>query len=384
MRVHLVKYALIPLVTLALVGCQSSPSTIKMPKVSMSKLNPFSKGPAEDNYPPKPSGLAAGGTTSPAGAGYADANSAAPKYDGYSSLAPSYDADTNPRIASTYPSPSASTPSASTGSLARSAVSTNPATTPQSGHYDTGGGYGQAAPSDQVSAGPGSSRYGVVADRYGLNRGGSQTSADPGFGRGSPSTYPSTPSYVPPTLGSQSAGPRYDSGASPEYSPKSGSRYAVGPNDSRLSVADSRRDSGSSYGLDARSLVGDRYASQDAQAGGLNSRRNGDVSNSSGDASWTPGQTGYVPGQSDYRPGDTGYRPGDTGYHPPGTRPYRSPADSFSSEPFLPGSIKTYAPRTTSGPATPEESLSRPQDQPTIDSQVIPAGHDPASRTRLF
>jgi hypothetical protein len=209
-------------------------------------------------------------------------------------------------------------------------------------------------------------------------------SADPGPGQPAPTTYPSTPSYVPPTLGSQSSGPRYDSGASPEYSPKSDSRYAVGPNDSRLSVADSRRDSGPSYGSDPRSVVGDRYASQGTQAGGLNSYRSGDSSNPSADTSWNPGQTGYVPGQSDYRPGDSGYRPGDTGYLPPGTTPYRSPADAYSSEPFLPGSIKTYAPRTTSGPAAPEESLSRPQSQPTIDSQVIPAGHDPATRTRLF
>ena len=376
MRVPLVQYALIPLLTLALVGCQTSPPKIKVPKVSMSKLNPFSKRADNAEHPPKPSDLAAPGGRSPAGAGYADASSPAPDYQQFSQ------------------------PAASAGSLADSAGSMNPATMPQSGYYGTNWGYERAgqsgtSPSYQASAGPSaaipvydgagtsqsgvatSPRYGVVADRYGLDRSAASSSADASFSQASSATSPSMPSHAYPPLGSQAAALPYERAGSPEYAPKSDTRYGVGSSDSGLSVADKRRDSGPSYGADTSALVGDRYTSRDGQAAAFDSYRNGQLSNSAAGREWNPGETGYEPGQSDYRPGDTGY-------YPPSTRSYSAPAGSFSSEPFLPGSTKTYTPRTTSGPTAPEGSLSHPQSQPTIDSQVIPAGHPPASRTRLF
>ena len=394
MRISLARYALVPLVTLVLVGCQSSQSSVKMPKFSMSKLNPFSKGSDDATYPPKPSGLAAPSVTSPSGAGYADAASPAPGQSGYTNVAPGYSPAANPYARSSYPS-------ASTSSLAGAAASTNPATTPQSGYYDTGSGYGLAersgsTPSYQVPAGAGAPssgysgagttgqygtaaapRYGVVADRYGLNRGPSQPSTDPGTSQGSATPYPGIPRYNPQAPSSQSAGSRYESATSPDNSRVSDSRYTGDSTASGLSVADSRRDSVPSYGSESRSLVGGRYASQDAQAAGFSSDNNGQFRNSSGDASWDPGRTGYAPGQSDYEPGDTGYQPS-------GIPRYRSPAGSYSTAPFLPGSTKTYAPRTPSGSATPDESLSQPQVQPTTDSQVIPAGHIPPSSTRMF
>jgi hypothetical protein len=90
MRISLVRYALVVLAVLALLGCRSSESGLHAPSWSMSKLNPFSKDPGDTAYPPKPSGLAAPDVTSPSGAGYADATSAAPGQGGYVNVAPKY------------------------------------------------------------------------------------------------------------------------------------------------------------------------------------------------------------------------------------------------------------------------------------------------------
>ncbi len=393
MRIFLLRYALVSLTVLALLGCQSSESSLNTPTWSMSKLNPFSKGSGETTYPTKPSGLAAPNVTSPPGAGYADATPGAPGQSGYTNVAPKYEPSTNAYAGTGDPYASAST-----DSLLGSAASTNPAATPQSGYYDTGSGYGLAGQpggtpsyqppvgastpsSDYRTAGAGgrygtaagtAPRYGVVADRYGLNRGPSQPSTDLSAGRAPAATYPAIPDYSAQTPAPQGAGSRYESAAGPDYSPSPDSRYGGDWSGSGLPVADSRYDGGSAYGADARSLVGDRYTVENTQAAGFNSYRDRRFSNSSADASWTPGETGYVPGQSDYEPGNTGYQP-------PGISPYRSPADSYSTKPFLPGSTRTYTPRTTNGSALPAGSLSDPQTEPRADSQVIPAGHLPSS-----
>ena len=425
MRSSLANLALVVLTTVGLSGCKSG--GVGVPKWS----NPFAKSSARSTRPERPT---ANATPAPPSGSYAagTADTVAPPFDRPSVAASSYDV---PAARESQPS---SYPSTTSGSAAgydspgRTASTGNPYMAPQTGRYDTGGGYGSPAAGPSYNDPPP-----YMASRSSSQaRDGSSTrdySAAAPYGRygSSPETAPrdGVSRDVPPP---SSIGPR---------DPYGDSRYrsAAGPRDSSLSsgpagsydrLSPSRPDTDSAsryggsatrYGTDADSGVpADSLQGRDSRnvgsgsshsdASGAASRydrlnitrpwnRTGqDRSDASGairdrqtpDATgYGSGDTGYRPGDTDYRPGDTGYRPGDTGYDPPGAPkyqspaapynlpapPYASPAAGSDTQGYRPGSTSTYTPRkSTDSGGSGTSSQEAPSRYPTPDFNVAPTG----------
>lgn len=436
MRISFARCAPVLLPILVLAGCQSSGSSWYRPSFSMSKLNPFSSSADKLDAPAKPAELASPTLTMPPGAGYAAASSTTSGETGYATTPSSYEAPP-----SGYPSTQYSYPSTSADALSGPQAAANPATTPQSGYYGTGSGYGLAgqsgastspygatvspssrsAPEGYRTAGiprpygsaPSTTapRYGTIADRYGANQAGlgqsdsshtgqGAATADPYQGvRGYSSEHAQTPQSSAPRYGAADSGygavpaSRHESVADSARPSTTGSGYPHGPsgatgygvtgsNPAGATTSGSRYDSGQRYGAGLGSLVGDRYARADTKStdAACDTCSTSQPSDPRGQSDRTLGDTGYQPGgPTANMPGRTKYDWGNTGYNPPGVSPYRSPAESYKS-PYLPGSLKPYTPRGEGYSDTPaEDSRAGSSGSPRSDSYVIPASHQPQS-----
>ena len=405
MRSSITRCALVVLTFFFLAGCRTTESGWHVPSWSLSSLNPFSSS-DEMSEPLRPSELATPAGTASPGAGYAAASSSTTETNGYPNAGTGYDTS-----AGTYPSTQRAYPAGSAGAM-RSAVSANPATTPQSGSYapPPGSSYSRSLGSNpygspgapttsaansgyQAAAATGpygnnagtAPRYDTASDRYGL---GGSGSGQPDASRTAPGAatdpYTSVPDYAASqNTDSQGIDSRYGSDAGSVYGATGDSRYQSTPNSASYSAADSRYSAtpgtsspdsrygtGSQYGNNASASVSDPYTavrsdSTSAARPGANSYRNGEYQSTSGTADWNPGDTGY-------QPGNTGYEPGNTGYTPPGTSPYRSSVGASAGSSYLPGSTKFYG-SPKGNESAPEQSESSTSPRP--DSYVIPAAH---------
>ncbi|MFH1919197.1 MAG: hypothetical protein ABIP48_04815 [Planctomycetota bacterium] len=433
MRISLAKRASLLLPILVLVGCQTSGSSWYRPSFSMSKLNPFSSSADKRDGPARPAELASPTLTMPSGAGYAAASSSASGEMGYPNTASSYEAPP-----SSYPSTQSSYPSTSAGSLGGPQAAASPATTPQSGYYGAGPGYGLAgqsgagtnpygtavSPSSESAAGgyrtagvatpygTGAStapRYGTIADRYGANQAGSDQSdgsytgqdaaaADPyqsvrDYGSGQTQTLQGpAAAYGADSRYGAAPDSRHESGAGSTGPSAAGSSYpygtsgstgygASGQNPSGATTSGSRYDSGQRYGAGSDPLIGDRYARADTGStdAACDKCSTSQPSDSGRQSDRKLGDTGYQPGgPTANMPGRTEYDWGNTGYNPPGVSPYRSPAESYTA-PFFPGSTKPYTPGGEGYSEAPADSHSGSSGAPKPGSYVIPASHEPQS-----
>ena len=406
MRSSITRCALVVLTFFFLAGCRTTESGWHVPSWSLSSLNPFSSSSDEMPEPLRPSELATPAGTTSSAAGYAAASSSTTGTSGYPNAGTGYDTS-----AGTYPSTQYPYPAGSARAMG-SAVSANPATTPQSGSYapPPGSSYSRSLGSNPYgsSAAPATSaansgyqaavatgpygnnagtapRYDTASDRYGLSGSGS---GQPDASRTAPGAatdpYTSVPNYATSqNTDSQGIDSRYGSGAGSVYGETGDSRYQSAPNSASYSAADSRYSAtpgtsspdsrygtGSQYGYNANASVSDPYAavradSTSAARPDANSYRNGEYQSTSGTADWNPGDTGYQPGQ-------TGYEPGNTGYTPPGTSPYGSSVGDSAGSSYLPGSTSFYG-SPKGNESAPEQSESSTSPRP--DSYVIPAAH---------
>lgn len=426
MRISLARYSLVALTVLILAGCQSGGGYSYLPSWSLSSLNPFKKSPSDAPvYPVRPSSLASPTPTMPSNPGYAAANSGTTQPTGlYPGTPAGYERSPRP---SGYGSPDYGAgqtgPRAGYGAPGGTASNSPSYLTPQHGYYDPGAGYtspngansrgsdsgydsapynstpfsSNSTPSSLGSSGdsryrfanrddpagnssrpsyestPGAApRYATGSDRYGsggTSAPSADNSRDPG---GTGDRYPTGPNSQYSNTGSSwnsALGSRYDWGAnSGAERSSSGGSQALGPRDDNSSgfsdnppygsTPTDPSDRYSSFTNDptkagSSSLVGDRYADRGTGASESGSRYD----------RFAPGKTGYAP------PNIPPYQPPTGSYTPPGSTP-----DDY--QPYRPGSLKSYTPRSRVVSNPSDTSPDRSTTAPTTDSGVSPARYE--------